>query len=245
MKKEILFLVFSAICLILVSSVYAEKLEIKINSVKEGNVNFQIVLYDDNLKIIKSSIDYVIQDYYTDEKGRGILNSGEETSFKLPSNPRQGPWKISASFKDVKAEQLFNVGDLERAEIKLEGDTLIIENTGNIAYDKNILIYIGEEHQTARVFLDIGQTKKIRLTAPEGKYTIKVSDGTEENNLVFQEVSLTGNVIGLEGVMEGGFWERYPLVSLFLGTLFFVVLIIVGLKIYNRFSNDSKVKSKK
>ena len=46
------------------------------------------------------------------------------------------------------------------------------------------------------VYLAVGETRKLKLTAPSGEYTVKVDDGTGQNNLVFNGVSLTGNVIG-------------------------------------------------
>jgi len=51
---------------------------------------------------------------------------------------------------------------------------------------------------------------------------------TGEEDIIFQGVSLTGNVIGLESVVEGSFWERYPLVAIFfiaIAVLFIVVLV--------------------
>ena len=101
---------------------------------------------------------------------------------------------------------------------------------------KDILIKINNQDQTARVYLDIGQEKKIKLTAPQGQYTISVNDGTQEQDLVFPKVSLTGNVIGLERIIEGGFWEKYPMVSLFLSVLLIVIIVITILKIYQKIS---------
>ncbi len=47
----------------------------------------------------------------------------------------------------------------------------------------------------------MGQTKRIRLTAPDDVYNVKISDGTQENTFEVVGVSLTGNVIGLESVI--------------------------------------------
>jgi len=100
---------------------------------------------------------------------------------------------------------------------------------------------IGDEDQTAIVNLDVGQTKKIRLTAPQGEYIIKViPEGSSDADLIFSNVALTGNVVGLERVIEGGFWYRYPIVSLFLSVLLMVAVTITILKIRGNVSKNKK-----
>lgn len=234
-KKSVLVGLFFLILIVNLYFVNAYKLEIKIDPVKEDNIKFKVFLYDDNGNNIDGLSSYLVNDYHINEVKRGMINSGEEVNFILPKNPVQGPWEIIAEYNGIKAKELFEVGDIKKADIKLEGDSLIIENTGNVPYDKNILIYIGEEHQTARVYLEVAQTKKIKLTAPTGSYTIQVSDGTEENNLVFNNVGLTGNVVSLERVTEGSFWKRNPLIILFFVTLTIIILIILGSRTYSHY----------
>ena len=222
----------------LVSLVCAEKLDIEVGNayVPGEDVVFKIVLYDDDNVKMDEEVNFIIQDYYTDVVKEGIVSSGEEVIFKLPENAWQGPWKITASYNDVSINRLFNVGELEKAEITLEEDILILRNVGNTVYDKKILIYIGRVDQTAQVFLEIGQTKRIKLTAPNGDYDVKVIEGNEENILEFKGVELTGNVVGLESVLGNSFWRKYPMVGLFLGAVGLVVIIILGLKIHKKVS---------
>jgi len=237
-KKGVVFeLIFLLIINFLIISVSAEKLDIQIenNYVPGEEVNFKLILYNDENNKIDGQINYIIQNYYSETIKEGVANSGNEIVFALPENAIQGPWKISASYNNVEVNRLFNVGALEKAEIKLQGDVLSIKNIGNVPYDKRILIYIGKEDQTAQVLLEVGQTKEIRLTAPDGKYDIKVIEGNDEKTLEFKEVSLTGNAIGLERVLEdNGFWQKNKIVALFLGTLFLVVVVIAILKIKNK-----------
>jgi len=217
----------------------SNKLDIQIenNYIPGQDINFELILYDDENNKIDGQINYIIQDYYSEIIKQGVASSGNEVSFVLPEDAIQGPWKISASYNDIEVNRLFNVGELEKAEIKLEGDILIMKNIGNTPYDKRILIYIGQEDQTAQVFLEIGQTKEIRLTAPDGKYDVKVIEGNEEKTLEFKDVSLTGNVVGLERVLgDAGFWQKNSIIILFLGTLLLVIFVITGLKTYKKYS---------
>lgn len=209
-----------------------KKLDIQIgnNYVPGEEVVFKIVLYDENNNKIEGDINYIIQNYYTEIIKEGSIGSGKEVIFKLLENAVQGPWKISANYKGIEVNRLFNVGGLEKAEIKLDGDILTIQNIGNVLYEKKILIYIGSVDQTAAVSLEIGQTKKIRLTAPDGSYNIKVIEGNEEQTLEFEGVKLTGNVVGLERVLGDSFWKKYPLVVLFLGAILLIIVVVVVLK---------------
>ena len=221
--------------LLIISFVSAEKIEISINPIQTDTVSFKAIVYDDDNNQINAEADYIIQDFYADIVEQGKINSGGEISFKLPKNPSQGPWKITVNYKDKTASELFTVGDIKRADIRIEGNNLIIENTGNVAYDRNILITIGSEKQTAQVYLEVTQTKTIRLTAPDGNYDIRVNDGTQKQDIVFSGVGLTGNAIGLENASPENFWKKYPIISLFLVCLVLVIVVVMGLRIYHKY----------
>ncbi len=240
-KKSFVFGIFILITLLGINFVFAEKIDIQIenNYIPGQDIKFKIILYDDANNKIDGQISYIIQNYYSEIVKEGKTGSGNQLVFNLPGNAIQGPWKISADYNSVSVNRLFNVGALEKAEITIEGDILILKNIGNSVYEKKILIYIGEQDQTAQVSLEIGQEKRIRLTAPTGSYDIKVIEGNEEKPLEFKGVSLTGNVVGLERVLKTGnnFWQKYPAVSLFLGALGLVIIVISILKIKNKGMN--------
>lgn len=242
MKKRInkalkLSLIFGIFFILSLNLIYAEKLNIEVgnNYIPGEEVIFKIVLYDDNNKQIEGEINYVVQNYYTEVVKEGFVSSGKEISFKLLDNAVKGPWEISASYKDISAPRtLFNVEELEKVSIQLEGDNLIITNIGNAPiYDKKILIYIGSQDQTASISLEKGQTKKIRLTAPDGDYDIRVVEGSD-NVIEFKGIGLTGNVIGLERIVGNNFWQRYPLISLFLMAVGLLAIFVVGLRFYDK-----------
>lgn len=234
-KRIILGAVSILIAVFLVGLVFAEKLNIEVgNSYAPGeDVVFKVVLYDDDSNRMAGQVNFIVQNYYSDIIKQGSASSGEEIVFKLPEGTPPHPWKISANYNEIKAVPiLFTVEKLEKAEIKLEGDILMVGNIGNSVYDKDILIYIGDADQTARVHLEVGQTKKIRLTAPDGEYKVRVV--SEDQNFEANSVKLTGNVIGLERVFAESFWKKYPMVSLFLGALLLVIVVVGVLKFRNR-----------
>ena len=109
---------------LLVVPVFAEKLDIEIgSSYNPGeNIDFKIVLYDEDNVEINGEIDYMIQNDYTEIINQGVVNSGEEVNFRLPENSIEGPWRITATYNDISINRPFRVGKLEKAEIKPEGD---------------------------------------------------------------------------------------------------------------------------
>lgn len=231
--------VFFLIVILLISIISAEKLEINTkNSHYPGDeVIFKVNLYDNQNNRIPGEINYQILNYYSEYIEQGIINSGEEKKFVLPNNAIRGHWSIIAKYLNLEEKILFNVLELEKVDIILEDDKLIITNIGNVPYRKSIQIEIGKHKETALVPLGIGETKIIRLTAPEGKYNIKVNDGSEEN--VFQEVSLTGNVIGLEDT-DNNFLKKYPLIILF----FVIIIIAIIISAFKFFIKKSNHKNK-
>lgn len=238
MRKTEVIGVVGILFLLLVGFASAEKLEIDTLGDRESyvpgeSVNFRITLYDDNLNQLPELVDFEILNFYSEVISSGRTISGEGSSFVLPENAIQGYWGVIAKYNEIEKKELFSVGELEKISIELEGDSLVISNIGNVlVISKQILISIGEHEEIALVSLEIGQIKRIRLTG-DGVYDIRVSvEGIEENNLEASGVSLTGNVIGLEGIKRG-FWKSYPLVSLFLVVLVLVVVIVFGVKFFH------------
>ena len=215
------------------STSYKIDIEMENTYVPGEEISFKMVLYDENNNKIEGEIDFYVRDYYSDIIEQGQINSGQEKTFKLSENAIQGPWAMTAFYNDVEVTRLFTIEKLEKAEINLEEDNLVIKNIGNTVYEKEILIYIGNNDQTAKIYLEVGQIKRIKLTAPDGEYKIKVI--SDDISFEIEGVSLTGNVIGLERVLENGFWKKYPMVSLFLGAVGFLVIIITVLKLHDKF----------
>lgn len=238
MRKIEAIWIVGILFLLLVGVVSAEKIEIEFMKNKESyipgeSISFRITLYDDNLIQLPEVVDFEILNFYSDVIHHGKTISGESSSFIIPENAIQGYWGIIARYNEIEKKELFSVGELEKIKIELEGDNLIISNIGNVPIvSKQISIFIGENNELALVSLEVGQIKRIRLTAPPGEYDIRVSDGTDENTFEVSGVSLTGNVVGLESVKKG-FWREYPLVSLFLIVIVLVVVIVFELKFFH------------
>ena len=185
-------------------SVYAPN-KIKINMAQETinpgeNLTFSVEVYDDSNAQINTLVDISIEDANKNFVINKQIQSGKEETISLDKNAPFGYWKLVAKYTDsqdnkIEDYYLFNVEVKENVEFSLDGDVLKITNFGNSVYEKTIQIVIGDTIGTKPVRLDIGESMTLRLTAPEGSYNIRVTDG--KNTITRSNVALTGNVIGI------------------------------------------------
>jgi len=151
-----------------------------------------------------------------------VIESGEQNLFKTESNFSAGYWRIEAISGDIDNIKLIYVEEKKNLLFSLINNTLIVSNIGNIEFFGPIKVLIGSNVEVKQIKLEIGETRRFRLSAPEGTYQIGINDGDEEFS--FGTVSLTGKAINV-GEMEQGLIE-------FVGNnafaLLFLVLIVGG-----------------
>ena len=96
MKQVIILVLGVLFVLSFLSAVSAEKLDIQIKDsyIPGQDINFKLILYNDENNKIGGKISYVIQNYYSEIVEQGVADSGNEIIFNLPENAIQGPWKI-------------------------------------------------------------------------------------------------------------------------------------------------------
>ena len=139
--------------------------------------------------------------------------------FEYPTVQSEPPakWKIYAVSKKLKAEEEFEIKEKESVEIQIINKTISITNTGNIFYNKTLLVKIGETPLNIQVELNVEENKKYTLSAPEGEYQVRVA--TEEGEEINKTLSLTGNVIGVKEAS----WMEF---SVFAWILFILILVL-------------------
>ena len=87
---------------------------------------------------------------------------------------------------------------------------------------KSIEVLIDEEVEIKNIKLEVGETKKFRILAPDGTYKIGVNDGSKDVDL--GKTILTGRAIGLKEVKSGSF-ANFSKSSIYVLLLF---LFIIG-----------------
>jgi len=206
------------------------------NSVNPGsNMSFMIFLYDQANKKIDADTSVDVTDSYNSVVWERITRTSELVVIPLDKNTSSGYWSVEAKYENLSVKRLFYVGENQEADFRIINDTLIVSNMGNTPYRKAIQISIGDNVEIKQMDLDIGESVRYRLLAPDGLYKVSVSDGTKEINI--GDVSLTGNVIGVMDVRRNvGLINQYPIVWLFL-------IVVFGLAIFLFVQRTSRKKT--
>jgi len=159
--------------------------------------------------------------------------SGESGAFKTKTDYNYGSWQINASLNDLVVSRKFNMQEFSTASFSLINDTLIVENRGNIPYNKTIQVMIGTNPQNITLELGLGETKQYVLQAPDGSYPISVNDGSSDEPL--GSAFLTGNVIGVKDIADIA-GNKYAVIG------WIIIILALGwlvFRIYLKRSNKS------
>jgi len=154
-----------------------------------------------------------------------VINSGEEYSIKTELDATPGYWQVEAIVEELSSKKLFYLEEYKKIHSSLIGDTLIVTNIGNVRYKSAIEILIGPAVQVKHLDLDVGETKKFRLSAPDGNYLIGLSEGDNEETL--GNTFLTGRVIGVGEIREGLVGSLYSPIFWLLGLILLALIIVI------------------
>ena len=169
----------------------------------EPGKNFKIktILHDQTGAPIDASSIIIVRD-----SNNKIIDQSEEMKtggfFELPIKYDQAPanWKVSAKFNGLTAESDFNISKKENISIELINNTVIINNTGNVAYcNKSLLIKINNKSLNVPICIDVDKSQSYELTAPEGDYVVKIIN-PNSNQEISKSVSLTGRAIDFKEI---------------------------------------------
>lgn len=151
--------------------------------------------------------------------------SGESNTLQIPYDALPGQWTIRLSYNGTTAKSIFNVSELRLAGFSLENQTLVIKNKGNIPYNGDVNVSIGQTNYKLNVHLDVDEAKYFKLSAPNGNYEISVSDN--QNSAELGNSYLTGNAISVKEVgtsslaSQAGLW-----------VLFVVIILLLAVAVY-------------
>ncbi|MAG10891.1 hypothetical protein CMI44_01095 [Candidatus Pacearchaeota archaeon] len=143
-------------------------------------------------------------------------------------------WTIIAESENFTTESLFEIIEKARVDTIILNKTLVIINTGNVFYNNTIKVEIANSSLDVYVKLDVDESKKYLLSAPDGNYEIGII--TEEgDNQVVEGVSLTGKIISIKEASEGAIRIiRHPISWLFILAILSFVVFTIYKKGYRR-----------
>src|SRR3989344_4878394 len=204
--------------------------DIKISS-KNTNVNpdtdflFQIDAVDQANDPMILDVSLVIYDPKGIPFVKKIIKSGEEQKLHFFLNNTPGYWNLEASVDGISKRKLFYLLEVQKIQTSLIDNTLFVTNIGNSRYNGPLEVTIGSQVEVKQINLDIGETQKLNLYAPDGEYSISISDGGQPENL--GSTFLTGNAIKITDLREDIIGTITNPWIWWLAVILFVLLIVM------------------
>lgn len=170
------------------------------------NLGVKTILHDQTGEKIDSTSIITIKD-----KDNKILEQIEKKTdefleFPIAYNQKPEEWKVFAVSNKLSGEAYFNIAEKEDVKIEIINKTLILTNTGNVPYNKTILIKIGGEPLNINPYLEVDEVKKYVLSAPDGEYSVEIMNNGISR--LSEMVSLTGKAVDIrestKGVLNSG-----------------------------------------
>ncbi len=157
--------------------------------------------------------------------------SGGETMYRFLQDAAPGEYFVEVSFADLRIEKIISVSELEKIDLVLENDTLIVTNTGNVPYIKSIEVdFIIHDQITKQILdldLEVGEIKTYRLEAPKGTYVLDINAGNDSTE--FSGVPLTGGIVAtIDLNPKKNLLSNWPL------WLFILIVVLLLLFLYFR-----------
>ena len=187
------------------------------------NVKTKAVLYDQTGVKIDSIV------FLTIKNNNKILEQVEVSTdefidYLVMYNEPPSTWKVVAVSNKLTSESEFRILEKESATVEIINQIVLITNTGNVPYNKTVLVKIGNQTMNIDVFLKVDDSQRWFLTAPDGQYSVEV---VTDGKITGASIALTGESIDIRKASAGiGSLVRFPAVWIFvLVVLGFVALI--------------------
>lgn len=128
------------------------------------------------------------------------LSTDEFLEFPIAYDTSPATWKVFAVSNKLNSEKTFQIPENQNVTIEITNKTVLITNTGNVPYNKTVLVDIGNESLNIDVYLKVDQSQRWLLSAPDGDYPVHVIAGGISADA---NVALTGSDINIKRAVSG------------------------------------------
>lgn len=172
------------------------------NQVEPGtNLKVKAVLHDQTgEKIASNSIISIKKGVGTNAviQQQSEKPTDEYLEFPIVYNEPSSNWSVFAVSNQLTAEGIFEIKEKKYVDVQVLNETVIVTNKGNVQYDEELIIKVGENQTTPlNISLNVDESKKYNLKAPDGTWEIEVSD-SRGKVLLTTEAILEGKSIQLK-----------------------------------------------
>ncbi len=200
--------------------------------------SIKAILYDQTGEKIDSAVNFTIKNSQGEVMDQETTRTDSVLDVPISYNDLPNSWSISATSMGLNSQSNFIVLKNATVSATLTNRTLLVTNIGNVPYNNQILVKLGNQSVLFNVSLDVGQSQKYILSAPNGDYSIEVLN-SEGNNLFNGDVSLTGEAVNVQQASKNVLsFLQYPWVWV-------VVLLILVFVIFFLFRRSHKKRFSK
>ncbi len=159
--------------------------------------------------------------------------TSEYLEYFIPCNYPPAEWVVVAVSNELRGEASFKILENQEIRVNIINKTVDITNVGNVFYNKSVLVKIGNESLPIHVELDVDESKKYVLSAPDGDYDVAVL--TEEGEAANSMVTLTGKSIEIKEASGRTLTlVKYSIVWVFIVAILGFVAFIIFKKGYKK-----------
>ena len=201
---------FLFLVMFLLSFVAAQEYKIDITTTQESfeageAITLRVSLLGLEGKPIYDEVSVILEDSSKNKK-EVIIQANELVSIDLEETTTYGQGIITATYEDSTTTGIFFINANENIEFELGEGTLTITNTGNTRYVKPMYIVIGETVGEEKTLdLEVGESIRKFLYAPEGMHTLKV---IVDREILFAREDVPLSSKGFTGEVTGTVDER-------------------------------------
>jgi hypothetical protein len=182
------------------------------------------ILHDQSGENIKTTAEITIKDPFIDSIKKFQIPTQKNLEFKINELTKPSNWSVSVVANNLTKNTNFEVLKNEKVELEIINNSLIVNNVGNVPYNGEVSIKIGNDTVNKNVSVDYNSSESYNLYAPEGNYSVEVSSGKEK--ISKNNVFLTGNAVDVEDSGKGSFSLNIFIWIFVIFVLGFVVLNI-------------------
>ncbi len=183
----------------------------------------ELILHDQTGEDISQEVYFSIKNSKGELVEKRKTTTEEGFSYYINATEKPSEWTISAMSGELQDERTIYLLENKKIQTEIINNTLIVTNIGNVFYDDEIEIQIGNETRNLIPELEVGESQEYLITAPTGEYLVSVGDES-------QQMTLTGNAIDIKKLTKNPFSGFSILVWIFL----FAILGFVGYLIYKK-----------
>ena len=207
-------------------------------------VKIKAILHDQTGEKIQNNVIITIKN----SKGKIIEQMEKVTDefleYEIKSDEAPLSLVVYAVSNKLTAERNFEILPKQAIKIEIVDKTLVLTNTGNIAYNKTLLLKVGDEAINIETNIPVGKTWKYAISAPDGEYQIELISNGE--SILSQNVALTGKVINIKETGGALALVRRPYIWIFVIGIFGFVALMFFKEGYKRifFGKEPKTLKK-